>query len=303
VRTRTSSFGTNGRISHDSSAYYRRAIQPKASAGPAALEAENPVPSAAIDRIWVHSSENMHELPDRSVHLMVTSPPYNVGKDYDRDLTLDEHRALLKRVLGETFRVLVPGGRACVNVANLGRKPYLPIHAYVIEDALSVGFQMRGEIIWAKGAGAGVSTAWGSWRSATNPTLRDTHEYILVFCKLPFARRPATRPASSISPADFLEYTKSVWTFPPESARRVGHPAPFPVELPHRLMQLYTFVGDVVLDPFMGTGATAVAAVRDGRRYAGYELSEEYAALAESRIEQARAPARAGTPPGVTPAT
>jgi site-specific DNA-methyltransferase (adenine-specific) len=234
---------------------------------------------------------------------MVTSPPYNVGKDYDRDLTLNEHRALMRRVLGETFRVLVPGGRACVNVANLGRKPYLPIHAYVIEDALSVGFQMRGEIIWAKGAGAGVSTAWGSWRSATNPTLRDTHEYILVFCKLPFARRPLAQAVSSIGPAEFLEYTKSVWTFPPESARRVGHPAPFPVELPHRLIQLYTFVGDVVLDPFMGTGATAVAAVSDDRGYVGYELSEEYAALAESRVEQTKAQARSSARPGVTTTT
>jgi site-specific DNA-methyltransferase (adenine-specific) len=295
VRTRTSSFGTNGRISHDSSAYYSRAIQPKVAVTETASEAENPVPAAAIDRICLHSSETMHELPDRSVHMMVTSPPYNVGKDYDRDLTLDEHRALLRRVLAETFRVLVPGGRACVNVANLGRKPYLPIHAYVIEDAASVGFQMRGEIIWAKGAGAGVSTAWGSWCSATNPTLRDTHEYILVFCKLPFARRPQGRPISTVTPADFLEYTKSVWTFPPESARRVGHPAPFPVELPYRLMQLYTFAGDVVLDPFMGTGATAVAAVRGGRHFVGYELSAEYASRAGARIAMARTEAAVET--------
>jgi site-specific DNA-methyltransferase (adenine-specific) len=282
-RTSTSSFGTNGRISHDSSAYYRRALQPKPATMADGEAGENPVPAENLDRIFVHSSEAMTELPDRSVHLMVTSPPYNVGKEYDQDLTLDEHRALLRRVLAETYRVLAPGGRACVNVANLGRKPYIPIHSYVIEDATSLGFQMRGEVIWDKGPGAGVSTAWGSWCSPSNPTLRDTHEYILVFCKMPFARRRGSAPAS-IEPAQFLEYTKSVWTFGPESARRVGHPAPFPVELPHRLIQLYTFLGDVVLDPFMGTGATAVAATRGGRRFVGYELSEEYAAKASARL-------------------
>lgn len=288
-RTTTSSFGTNGRISHDASAYYRRALQQSAAQPASTPQAEQPVPPESLDRIFRSSSESMTELPDRSVHLMVTSPPYNVGKDYDQDLTLDEHRALLKSVLAETFRVLVDGGRACVNVANLGRKPYIPIHSYVIQDAAALGFQMRGEIIWDKGPGAGVSTAWGSWRSPSNPTFRDTHEYILVFCKPPFLRKPAAGQAATISQADFLQFTKSVWSFSPESARRVGHPAPFPVELPHRLIQLYTYEGEVVLDPFMGTGTTAVAALRDGRHFVGYELSEEYAGRAETRIAAALA--------------
>ncbi|MBM3958083.1 MAG: site-specific DNA-methyltransferase, partial [Gemmatimonadetes bacterium] len=175
-RTRTSAFGVGGRISHDASAYYARAINRDAALeGPPPDELdEQPVPADVLDRIFCHTSEDMHELPDRSVHLMVTSPPYNVGKEYDRDLTLDEYRGLLRRVLAETHRVLVSGGRACVNVANLGRKPYIPLHAHVIEQAEKAGFQMRGEIIWDKGPGAGASTAWGSWMSATNPTLRDT---------------------------------------------------------------------------------------------------------------------------------
>lgn len=296
-RTTTSSFGTNGRISHDASAYYRRALQPEPANAVTPVLPEQPVPADALDRIFRSSSESMSALPDRSVHLMVTSPPYNVGKDYDRDLTLDEHRALLKSVMAETLRVLVDGGRACVNVANLGRKPYLPIHSYVIHDAAELGFQMRGEIIWDKGPGAGVSTAWGSWRSPSNPTLRDTHEYILVFCKPPFARRPGEGKASTITQPDFLEFTKSVWSFSPESARRVGHPAPFPVELPHRLIQLYTYDGDIVLDPFMGTGATAVAAVRDRRHFVGFELSEDYAARAEARVAAARAEVAGANPP------
>ncbi len=291
--TRTSAFGTNGRISHDASAYYARALQPVKELAKAEKQwsklGENAVPSAALNHIFQHSSEDMHELPNRSVHLMVTSPPYNVGKEYDQDLTLDDYRGLLKRVLAETFRVLVPGGRACVNVANLGRKPYIPLHAYVIEDACAAGFFMRGEVIWNKAAGAGVSTAWGSWRSPSNPTLRDTHEYILVFQKPPFRRPPPDGREATISREEFLEYTKSVWTFGPESARRVGHPAPFPVELPRRLIQLYTYSDEVVLDPFMGTGATALAADASLRHYVGYELNADYIRKAEKRIAALRA--------------
>jgi len=289
-RTRTSAFGVGGRISHDASAYYARAMQPGIEEPPATEpQKEQPVPAEILNRIFCHSSEDMHELPDRSVHLMVTSPPYNVGKEYDEDLTLDDYRALLRGVLAETYRVLVPGGRACVNVANLGRKPYIPLHAYVIEDAASAGFQMRGEIIWDKGPGAGASTAWGSWMSASNPTLRDTHEYILVFQKPPFRRPKRDGQESTITRDEFLECTKSVWTFGPESAKRVGHPAPFPVELPHRLIQLYTFEDDVVLDPFMGTGATGVAASQDSRYYVGYDVSPEYCALAEERLAALKA--------------
>jgi site-specific DNA-methyltransferase (adenine-specific) len=225
----------------------------------------------------------MDELPDRSVHLAVTSPPYNVGKEYDRDLTLDQYRMLLQRVFVELYRVLADGGRACINVANLGRKPYIPLHSYVIQDMLGAGFQMRGEVIWNKGSSAGTSTAWGSWQSASNPTLRDVHEYILVFSKGEFSRK-AKDKKSTISKAQFLQYTKSVWDFAAESAKRAGHPAPFPVELPYRCIQLYTFAGDVVLDPFCGIGTTCVAALKSGRRFVGYETDAEYVKAAESRL-------------------
>ena len=225
----------------------------------------------------------MDELPDNSVHLMVTSPPYNVTKEYDDNLTLDEYRALLKRVFAETFRVLVHGGRACVNVANLGRKPYIPLHSYIIQDMNEVGFQMRGEIIWDKAASASPSTAWGSWQSASNPTLRDVHEYILIFSKGTYQRAKGDK-SDSISKEEFLEYTKSVWQMPAERAKRVGHPAPFPVELPRRLIQLFTFEGDVVLDPFCGSGSTCIAAKSGNRIYVGYELKEAYRELAEKRI-------------------
>jgi site-specific DNA-methyltransferase (adenine-specific) len=226
----------------------------------------------------------MAELPDNSVHLMVTSPPYNVGKEYDEDLTLQEYLEFLKGVWREVHRVLVPGGRACINVANLGRKPYIPLHVYIVESLLEIGFLMRGEIIWNKASSASPSTAWGSWLSAANPTLRDVHEYILVFSKGAFNRKNPEKRENTISKDEFLESTRSVWTFPAESAHKVGHPAPFPVELPRRLIELYTFKDEVVLDPFMGSGQTAIAAVKTGRHYVGYEVDGEYVRLAEKRI-------------------
>ena len=208
------------------------------------------------------------------------------GNSYDKDLTLEGHLAFLERVWAETRRVLVPGGRMCINVANLGRKPYIPLHAFIAEQAIRLGFLMRGEIIWNKAASASPSTAWGSWKSASNPTLRDVHEYILVFCKDTFKRiNPEERP-STITRDEFLEYNKSVWNFTAESARKIGHPAPFPLELPRRLIQLYSFENEIVLDPFMGSGQTAISALRSRRHFIGYEIDQKYVDLATLRIQE-----------------
>jgi len=285
-KTRTSAFGTPGRISHDSSRFYASRLYSQAPQEEEAAYTENPVPMEYVDKIFCKSSENMAELPDHSVHLMVTSPPYNVGKEYDRDATREEYLEFLGRVWREVYRVLVPGGRACVNIANLGRKPYIPLHSYIIQGMLEQGFLMRGEIIWNKGNSASPSTAWGSWRSPANPTLRDVHEYILIFSKGTFTRKNPAKRRGSISRDDFLEFTKSVWTFPAVSARSVGHPAPFPAMLPSRLIQLYTYENDVVLDPFMGSGQTAIAALNGNRRYVGYEIEADYVRLAQRRIRQ-----------------
>jgi site-specific DNA-methyltransferase (adenine-specific) len=252
------------------------------------ITAENDLPAAAANQIFCKSSESMAELPDNSVHLMVTSPPYNVGKDYDENLSMDDYRSLLRRVFRETYRVLISGGRACINVANLGRKPYLPLHSYVIEDMLEIGFLMRGEIIWDKGNSSSVSTAWGSWQSAANPVLRDTHEYILVFCKDAFGR-PAKGRQNSISKEEFLEWTRSIWYFPAVSARKIGHPAPFPEELPRRLIHLYTYMDEVILDPFCGSGTTCLAASANQRRFVGYDNNPAYVALAQERLQAAAA--------------
>lgn len=276
--TRTSAFGAGKREGHDSSAFYARALK-----GAEVKTRRSPAVSPVSNEIIDHSSESMPELPDDCVALMVTSPPYHVGKDYDSATSFDQYLSLLRTTFKEAYRVLEPGGRAVVNVANLGRRPYISLARHVTEMMDGLGFLPRGEVIWVKAKGASGSCAWGSWRSAANPTLRDVHEYCLCFSKERWDR--AKKGASSISADDFMEATLSVWEIQPESATRLGHPAPFPVELPRRFIELYTFVDDLVLDPFMGSGSTAVAAVRSQRRYIGYETNHDYVELARRRIE------------------
>ncbi len=283
--SKTSNFGTSPRINHDSSTYYGSRLYselPSHNGGEERID--NLFPNEYENKIILGSSENMKELPDNSLHLMITSPPYNVTKEYDEDLSLKEYITLLRNVFSETYRVLVNGGRACINVANLGRKPYLPLSDFISQMMIEIGYQMRGEIIWNKGAGAGISMAWGSWQSASNPVLRDVHEYILVFSKGSFSRQKPEGKDNTISKEQFMEWTKSVWTMNPESAKKVGHPAPFPIELPFRLIQLYTFKHDVILDPFMGSGTTAIAAIKSDRFYMGYDNDPQYVKLAEERI-------------------
>jgi len=269
--TETSAFGTNGRINHDSSKFYNSKLYTELGDKKVIDKNENVFP------------ENLEN--NNSVHLMITSPPYNVSKEYDEDLSLKEYLQLLETSFKETYRVLVNGGRACINVANLGRKPYIPLSDYISKMMIEIGFNMRGEIIWNKAASASPSTAWGSWQSASNPTLRDVHEYILVFSKGDYKREKREKE-NTISKEQFMEWTKSIWTMNAESARRIGHPAPFPEELPYRLIQLYSFKGDIVLDPFMGSGTTAVSALKTDRKFIGYEISQEYIDLAERRVEQ-----------------
>ncbi|NWG28125.1 MAG: site-specific DNA-methyltransferase [Ignavibacteriaceae bacterium] len=283
--TVTSKFGTSGRINHDSSSFYNSRLYEEVQTELKEKYVESIIDAKLINQIYCKSSEVMDELPNNSVHLLITSPPYNVTKEYDKNLSLSEYLNLLNRVWKESFRVLVPGGRVCINVANLGRKPYLPLHSYIIESMLEIGFLMRGEIIWDKGSSSSASTAWGSWLSAANPVLRDIHEYILIFSKGNFTL-PSRDKKSSLSKKEFLEYTKSIWKFPAASAKRIGHPAPFPEELPARLIKLYSFEEDVVLDPFVGSGTTCIAALKLKRNFVGYDIKEEYVKLANKKLDE-----------------
>ena len=287
--TKTSGFGTKGRVNHDSSKFYDSKLYKEIINNNSDIIV-NEFPNELLNTIIQGSCENMKDIPNNSLHLMITSPPYNVSKEYDNDLSLEEYLNLLKNCFAETYRVLVDGGRACVNIANIGRKPYIPLSDYVSKIMIEIGFNMRGEIIWNKSAGAGISTAWGSFQSASNPILRDVHEYILIFSKGNYKRERDKNEKEfrkdNITKEEFIEWTKSVWTMNPESAKRIGHPAPFPEELPNRLIKLFSFTNDIVLDPFMGSGTTAIAAIKNNRNFVGYEINEEYINLANNRIEK-----------------
>jgi site-specific DNA-methyltransferase (adenine-specific) len=245
---------------------------------------------------------------------VVTSPPYFAGKQYEKELGADgipasytEYIALLEAVFAECVAKLEPGGRIAVNVANLGRKPYRSLSADVIgilQDRL--GLLLRGEVVWRKARGAGGNCAWGSFRSPANPVLRDLTERVIVASKGRFDRaHPRVQrerdglPHRATTTADeFMEATLDVWELAPESATRVGHPAPFPIELPQRFLELYTYEGDLVLDPFMGSGSTAVAAVRTGRHFLGYDTDPAYVEAARTRVASERERVLAGGPAG-----
>jgi site-specific DNA-methyltransferase (adenine-specific) len=292
--TATSAFGVSRRENHDSAAFYRRFPAPVLS------DDDRVEPAGVVDEIHLGDARAMDRVGSGSVALVVTSPPYFAGKQYEAELghggipaSYTDFLAMLEDVFAECVRVLEPGGRIAVNVANLGRKPYRSLSADVIailQDRL--GLLLRGEVVWRKARGAGGNCAWGSFRSPANPVLRDLTERVVVASKGRFdraltARQRATRglPHEVTTTADeFMEATLDVWELAPERATQVGHPAPFPVELPQRFIELYTWRGDVVLDPFMGSGSTAVAALRTGRRYLGYDTDPVYVESARARV-------------------
>ena len=282
-KTKTSSFGVSKREGHDSSDFYNRSMFDTLQV-PLPLEAVNlvvPPLTDWADKIYCLSSENM-PIPDNSIALAFTSPPYNVGKDYDDNMTLEDYLGLIQRVGQDVYRVLKPGGRYVINIANLGRKPYIPMNSYFYRVHGDIGFLPMGEIIWQKGKGASGNCAWGSWKSAKSPRLRDLHEYLIVLAKESFSR--PDKGESDIEGSEFMEATLSVWNISPESAKKVGHPAPFPVDLAARVIKLYSYVEDVVLDPFVGSGTTCVAAKQLKRHFVGIDIAEEYCALSEKRL-------------------
>jgi site-specific DNA-methyltransferase (adenine-specific) len=295
TRTVTSNFGSSRRESHDATAFYDRFVTPEISSDDT-VELNDP---GVIDTIHLGDISELANLKPNSVALVVTSPPYFAGKAYEESLGENgvpadyfEYLAMLERVFAECERVLEPGGRIAVNVANLGRRPYRSLAGDVTQILQDLGLLLRGEVVWWKGRAAGGSCAWGTFQRPSNPVLRDVTERVVIASKGRFERAltPAQREKrglpheSTISKDEFLEATTDLWEMPPESATRVNHPAPFPVELPERLIHLYTYKGDLVLDPFMGSGSTAVAAVRTDRHHVGYDLDPDYVARAEARI-------------------
>ena len=238
--------------------------------------------SKVKNKIINKSSENMEELVDNCIALTITSPPYNIGKLSDVDMSDEDYWKMIKKCFKEVYRVTESGGRLVVNVANLGRKPYIPFSDKYTELLISLGFIMRGEIIWQKSKGANSNFAWGSWLSASNPVIRDIHEYCLVFSKDSMTK--ASKGESTIEKEEFMDSTLSIWNVPPARAKKIGHPAPYPVELVEKFIKLYSYEKELILDPFMGSGTTAIGAINLNRNYIGYENNEEYIKLSEERI-------------------
>jgi site-specific DNA-methyltransferase (adenine-specific) len=234
--------------------------------------------------IFNKSAEKMDDLIDNCVSLTVTSPPYNVGKLSDNNLSDEDYWKLMRQCFKEVYRVTESGGRLVLNVANLGRKPYIPFSNMFTDLMLDLGFLMRGEIIWQKSKGANANFAWGSWLSASNPVIRDIHEYCLVFSKEGMSK--GSKGKSTIEKDEFMESTLSIWNINPARAKKIGHPAPFPVELAERFINLYSYEKDLILDPFIGSGTTALAASKLKRSYIGYEVNAEYCELAEKRLAE-----------------
>ena len=234
--------------------------------------------------IFNKSAEKMDDLIDSCVSLTVTSPPYNVGKLSDNNLSDEDYWKLMRQCFKEVYRVTESGGRLVLNVANLGRKPYIPFSNMFTDLMLDLGFLMRGEIIWQKSKGANANFAWGSWLSASNPVIRDIHEYCLVFSKEGMSK--GSKGKSTIEKEEFMESTLSIWNINPARAKKIGHPAPFPVELAERFINLYSYEKDLILDPFIGSGTTALAASKLKRSYIGYEVNAEYCKLAEKRLAE-----------------
>jgi site-specific DNA-methyltransferase (adenine-specific) len=295
--TATANFGSGRREAHDASAFYDRFVPPEISTDATVNRPET------VDVIYQADARAMNSIVSNSVGLVVTSPPYFAGKQYEEDLGVAgvpadyfEYLELLRDVFAECKRVLEPGGRIAVNVANLGRRPYRSLSGDVTDILQDLGLLLRGEVVWWKGRAAGGSCAWGTFQRPSNPVLRDITERVIIASKGRFDRAltPAQRldqglpSTATISRDEFMEATTDLWEISPESATRVGHPAPFPVELPKRLIELYTYEDDVVLDPFMGSGTTAVAAVRTGRHYLGFDTDAAYVDIANRRIAEER---------------
>ncbi len=230
----------------------------------------------------------LRSMPDRCIDIVITSPPYNFGHAYaqdERDDTREwnEYFKTLNGIWTECYRVLKPGGRIAVNVQPLF-SDYIPTHHVISNQLMTLGFLWKAEILWEKNNYNAKYTAWGSWKSPSMPYLKYTWEFIEVFDKETH-KKAGERERIDITDTEFKEWVIGKWSFPPEIRMKdYGHPAMFPEELPKRLMKLFSYRDDIVLDPFNGAGTTSLVAWKLGRRFIGIDISEDYCKCALRRI-------------------
>ncbi len=228
-------------------------------------------------------------IEENSVDLIVTSPPYNVDMHYNSyrdDIPYEKYLEFTEKWLRKAYTLMKPDGRMCLNIPldkSRGRKEagFQSVYADVVSIAKKVGWKYFSTIIWNEG-NISRRTAWGSWLSASAPYVIAPVEVIVIFYKDRWQK--IEKGESDITRDEFMEWTNGLWTFSGESKKKVGHPAPFPVELPKRCIKLFSFKGDTVLDPFLGSGTTLVACALYDRRGIGVEVDENYCRLAKERL-------------------
>lgn len=264
----------------------------------------------------------LHAMPDECVHLAITSPPYNVGLQYDSHndkMPYEEYLQWLTGFWSELKRILVPGGRFALNIAPTSIANFRPIHYHMARDLQHLGFIMRTEILWYKQT-MRRRTAWGSWKSPSNPHMVPSWEYVLVFSKGQW-NLEGNKADADITGPEFIKYSDAFWPIQPETRGRQpflnslyppkrgrkepeakeGHPAPFPEELIYRLIKFYSYKNNVVLDPFGGTGTVAAVAARTNRHYVHLDLSQRYCAIAAERVAAGRKQMRLEEIPATKP--
>lgn len=247
--------------------------------------------SGIVNRIVCSDSEIvLKEFPDNFVDIIITSPPYNFGLEYKNDKNKDalywrDYFDKLNRIWEECYRVLKPAGRLCVNIQPLF-SDYMPTHHIISKQLLELGLLWKAEIIWEKHNYNCKYTAWGSWKSPSMPYLKYSWEFIEVFCKESH-KKEGESSKIDITGDEFKKWVYGKWDIAPESnMKKYNHPAMFPEELVARLLKLFSYQDDIVLDPFNGVGTTTLVAYKLKRRYIGVDISEEYCKTAEERLKE-----------------
>lgn len=238
--------------------------------------------------ICADAAEWLADCPDDTFDLVFTSPPYNFKMSYDThedDMDWQDYLDWLTDIFWDCRRVLKHGGRLVINIQPRFSE-YVPVHSLITQHLMEHGLLWKTEIIWEKNIHTSrASSTWGSWCSPSAPYYMATWEYVLVFCKGD-RKNPAKGRVSDLTPEEFKAWVYGRWTIPgvSKALERTGHPAPFPEELATRVIKMNSYVGDMVLDPFGGTGTTALVAKRLGRRYVSIDISEDYTARARARV-------------------